>query len=791
MAMVLRRLIEVGGVVTSVLLLLLLLLDGGAASQVPVPLVSRIAFGSCANQSAPQWYGDKNTTFFHATVIQRRQRNQMVKLKTEFGEWCDMDEAINNQLFSYFQKLFKALEARDMTEALSVVDCEVTEAMNADLTKPLTDAEIKLAAFQLGPLKAPCPDGFSGASGQLLNLDKSEIVFSANASEVLKEGICGTIGINRPRPNIKYLGLPTMWGRSKADAYGFLIERMVSKMQGWENNLLSHAGREVLIKAVVQAIPSYDMVEGARTSWAWASLLKGGELLLKGSRWQIHNGNSVRFWDDCWIPTTSNFKISSNKPSDCDIFLVSDVIDEVHKQWKLETIQSIISATDLEAIKSIQLSFEGCDEALFWPIWNAIIDFDPQIFIWLGDNIYGDIRRPLKLFGKERTIGPWKNVPRFIPSSEHEMQVRYDKAKRNDGYNHLRENVKVIGTWDDHDYGLNDAGKEFDGKITNQRLMLDFLDEPQDSPRRKQAGVYASYTFGPAGRQVKVILLDTRYHRDPLFSDGSILGNSQWTWLEKELNGPASAITIIGSSIQVISNLSAVTGPLFYMESWGRFPKERIRLFKLIADSKGRLRRSTPSLVPFDGVWEEYIGDGVFFISGDVHFGEITRYDCASGYPLYDITSSGLTQAVEKAVLPPLHFLVRFLAWLTPSTLRVMDKSCRSRSCTYGQPNFGAIEINWDATPVSLKIEVRDANGLPVMSMNSTLLELQARNSKITVEAGEYQKYCSLEVNLPWIVRYRLVIFFFCALAAVAACADIFRLYGYISLHAMSPQMQA
>ncbi|KAI8003524.1 hypothetical protein LOK49_LG08G00020 [Camellia lanceoleosa] len=428
-------------------------------------------------------------------------------------------------------------------------------------------------------------------------------------------------------------------------------------------------------------------------------------------------------------------------------------------------VTSVLLLLDCGAASQVPLvsriAFGSCaNQSAPQPIWNAIIDFDPQIFIWLGDNIYGDIRRPLKLFGKVRTIGPWKNVPRFIPSSEHEMQARYDKAKRNDGYNRLRENVKVIGTWDDHDYGLNDAGKEFDGKITNQRLMLDFLDEPQDSPRRKQAGVYASYKFGPAGRQVKVILLDTRYHRDPLFSDGSILGNSQWTWLEKELNGPASAITIIGSSIQVISNLSAVTGPLFYMESWGRFPKERIRLFKLIADSKR---------------------DGVFFISGDVHFGEITRYDCASGYPLYDITSSGLTQAVEKAVLPPLHFLVRFLAWLTPSTLRVMDKSCRSRSCTYGQPNFGAIEINWDATPVSLKIEVRDANGLPVMSMNSTLLELQARNSKITVEAGEYQKYCSLEVNLPWIVRYRLVIFFFCALA-VLLLALIFFIYTVTSV---------
>lgn len=50
---------------------------------------------------------------------------------------------------------------------------------------------------------------------------------------------------------------------------------------------------------------------------------------------------------------------------------------------------------------------------------------------------------------------------------------------------------------------------------------------------------------------LQVIVLDTRYHRDPLRSDGSILGDTQWGWLEKELRGPRSEITIIGSSVQV------------------------------------------------------------------------------------------------------------------------------------------------------------------------------------------------------------------------------------------------
>ncbi|CAK7345939.1 unnamed protein product [Dovyalis caffra] len=394
-----------------------------------------------------------------------------------------------------------------------------------------------------------------------------------------------------------------------------------------------------------------------------------------------------------------------------------------------------------------RIAFGSCaNQSSPQPIWNAIIDFDPQVFIWLGDNVYGDIRRPFKLFGKERTIGPWKNAPRFIPSSPQELESRYQKAKINPGYARLRHTAQVIGTWDDHDYGLNDAGKEFGGKITNQKLLLDFLDEPQHSPRRKQEGVYASYMFGPMGRQIKVILLDTRYHRDPLRSDGSVLGSSQWTWLEKELNGPKSAITIIGSSVQVISNHTAATRPLFSLESWGRFPTERNRLFKLMADSKR---------------------EGVFFISGDVHFGEISRYDCATGYPLYDVTSSGLTQAVEKAVPPVFSFMVRLVAWLTPTTMRVTNQNCRFRSCTYGQPNFGAIEIDWSATPVTLKLEVRDMDGYPVAGVKFPLVELQLHGSMPSVKAGEYRRHCSLEVDLPWNIKYRLAILLYCSVSVL------------------------
>ncbi|PWZ22950.1 hypothetical protein Zm00014a_039942 [Zea mays] len=396
-----------------------------------------------------------------------------------------------------------------------------------------------------------------------------------------------------------------------------------------------------------------------------------------------------------------------------------------------------------------RIAFGSCaNQSEPQPIWNAVAGFDPQVFVWLGDNVYGDNKRPFRVFGRERTVGPWKNVPRFYPSTEEELRRRYQLARAQPGYARLRERAQVLGTWDDHDYGLNDAGKELSGKVIAQRLMLDFLDEPEDSKRRKQAGVYASYMFGPEGKRVKVILLDTRYHRDPLLSDGTILGDPQWQWLERELHGPQSEITIIGSSIQVVSNLSATTGPLFYVESWARFPRERERLFRLIDSSKR---------------------PGVLFISGDVHFGEITRFDCGAQYPSYDVTSSGLTQSVENSVPEVFQPLMRLLAILTPTTMRVLSPNCQYKSCTIGQPNFGAIEIDWNAVPPRIKLELRDVEGHSVHSVEFPISELQPSEAHaIKRQIHTFQRHCTLETELPWLTRYRLALMLFVIIAVFA-----------------------
>lgn len=80
-----------------------------------------------------------------------------------------------------------------------------------------------------------------------------------------------------------------------------------------------------------------------------------------------------------------------------------------------------------------------------------------------------------------------------------------------------------------------------------------------------------------------------------------------------------------------------------------------------------------------------------------------------------------------------------------------------------GQPNFGVVEIDWDATPVTIKMEVRDTNGLPAVGVNVSLSSLRSGNSEY-LSTGEYERHCVLESTLGWVVRYRLAILFCCTL---------------------------
>jgi alkaline phosphatase D len=308
------------------------------------------------------------------------------------------------------------------------------------------------------------------------------------------------------------------------------------------------------------------------------------------------------------------------------------------------------------------------------PIWDSIVAQEPQLFLFIGDNIYGDTA--------DMTM----------------LREKYQRLGAQPGFQKLLATCPVVATWDDHDYGRNDAGSEFPAKAESQQAFLDFFRVPQDSPRRKQEGVYHSAIFEQAGRRLQVIMLDTRYHRSRLLRTkgtattkstavpneepgATILGEVQWQWLEGELRRPAD-LRIIASSIQVIPEEHR-------FEKWANFPRERNRLFQLIGETRA---------------------SGVIFISGDRHMAEISRLASGAspaGYPIYDVTSSGLSHARS-------------------SEAREVNRH-RTTPENFEKLNFGMIEIDWEEADPVIQLRIHDLEGERVLEQKILLSELRPR----------------------------------------------------------------
>ncbi|CAN1837891.1 hypothetical protein LINPERHAP1_LOCUS35244 [Linum perenne] len=94
-------------------------------------------------------------------------------------------------------------------------------------------------------------------SSQAINREKSSILFSSNTPANMKVEIVDLFGADLSFFMGKYLGLPAEWGRSKGETFKFMIERLTTRAEGWKSTLLLAGGREVMVKAILQALPSY------------------------------------------------------------------------------------------------------------------------------------------------------------------------------------------------------------------------------------------------------------------------------------------------------------------------------------------------------------------------------------------------------------------------------------------------------------------------------------------------------------------------------------------------------
>ena len=137
------------------------------------------------------------------------------------------------------------------------------------------------------------------------------------------------------------------------------------------------------------------------------------------------------------------------------------------------------------------------------PIWDTIAAQAPELFLFIGDNQYADKWSP---GGGELQSTPVTDPNRFYEA--------YQTLAEIPEFASFRQQVPLMGVWDDHDYGANDQGKEYAFKAQSQQAFLDFFQFPASSPLHQQAGIYHAKTFGEKGQRVQFIMLDTRYHRD-------------------------------------------------------------------------------------------------------------------------------------------------------------------------------------------------------------------------------------------------------------------------------------
>lgn len=318
-----------------------------------------------------------------------------------------------------------------------------------------------------------------------------------------------------------------------------------------------------------------------------------------------------------------------------------------------------------ETNKSATFAFGSCarDQSP-QPVWELIRAENPQLVMLLGDNVYADT------------------------TDVNVMKSAYERLASKPEFAALRRQVPILATWDDHDYGANDAGADYPMRRMSQQVFASFW-YPEQSSFTEQQGVYHSREYRVGELTVQVIMLDTRYHRSPikrgLFGyqenndpHATILGESQWRWLRSQLTRPAD-LRFIGSSIQFVAKDHGY-------EKWANFPQERQKMLDLISETRA---------------------GGVIFLSGDRHHAEISALNLESlAYPIYDITSSGLTNRLDPALNTEYN------------EYRIAD------TFAYRQRNYGLIQVI-DGEQPSVQITIKDAYGDELEAIHLKLHDLQ------------------------------------------------------------------
>ena len=340
--------------------------------------------------------------------------------------------------------------------------------------------------------------------------------------------------------------------------------------------------------------------------------------------------------------------------------------------WSLHRRRRAADTLTREVVSRIAFG-SGAGQDSSQAVWDTVRALRPELVLMLGNSV------------------------RTATNKMDDLRLEYGKLAAQPGFAALRQQSRVLATWNDLDFGLEDGGAEFGKRAESQQVFLDFWNEPPGSPRWRQRGVYAAQRFGPPGRRLQVVLLDTRYDRGPLWrvapdearrreraamgpylpndhERARMLGEEQWRWLGRQLREPAD-LRLIVTSIPFVMEFTG-------WESWANMPLERQRLIDLIGTTGA---------------------NGVILLSGDALWSEVSRLDGELAYPLWDITSGSLNRHGGDT---------------GPNRHRVGSPTT--------EPNFGYMEIDWTQADPAIRIELRTVANRSLLRQTLRLSTLQA-----------------------------------------------------------------
>lgn len=295
-----------------------------------------------------------------------------------------------------------------------------------------------------------------------------------------------------------------------------------------------------------------------------------------------------------------------------------------------------------------------------YEVFTSIADKQPNMMLWMGDNIY--LREP-----------DWNTWTGILG--------RYTHTRSLPEMQRLLATAHNYATWDDHDFGPNDADRSFVHKDKTLKAFQLFWANPSYGVMG-QKGITSQFKF----HDVEFFVLDNRYFRSPnnrKTGERTILGKHQVEWLIDALSSSRAPFKMVMMGGQFLSSYDR-------FENYSTFPDERNYILKRLQEENIK---------------------GVIFLSGDRHQSELSQYVSATGWTCYDLTVSPLTAGVRSDAVPE-------------------DNRYRVEGTWARQRGFGIVEVTGKRKERQLSISLYDSNGDLIWNRKIDSAEFYGTSSK-------------------------------------------------------------